>query len=68
MRLVDLRVAEEGFDKVLAVVEDTVHSKAVHVRIRDGGHLQLLDLRRPALRVEDKDGDVLLAPEAMNGR
>jgi hypothetical protein len=40
----------------------------VDILVEDSGHLRLLDGADTALRVQDKDGDILLAPQAVDGR
>ena len=57
------RVAEEGLHDPLAVVERSLDRDAVHVRVRHGGHLKLLEAARPPLREQDEDPHVRLAAE-----
>lgn len=52
----------------LAIIESALDSEVVDVRVGDGRHLRLLDGRDPALGVQDKDGDVLLGLEPVDGR
>lgn len=67
MGLVGFWVGEEGFDEVLAVVKGAFHGEVVHVCVEDGGHLRLLDGGDAAFGVEDEDGDVGFAAEAVDG-
>merc|ERR1740121_2994589 len=66
--LLEIQVTKEALDDVLAVVERTLHSDAVHVVVENTRHLLLLDLRHAALWKEDEALHVLLAAHSVNGR
>lgn len=51
----------------LAVVKGAGDSKVVDVVIQNGSHLGFLDGAHTALGVEDEDGDILLASQAVDG-
>lgn len=51
----------------MAVVESTGDGKIVDVLVQDGRHLRFLDGADAALGVEDEDGDILLAAQAVDG-
>ena len=55
MRAVDLRVAKEGFDYVLTIVEGSFDADIVRVGIEDGGHLSFLNRRHFAFWMEHED-------------
>lgn len=67
MGLVGLGICEEGFDEVLAVIKGAFHGEVMHIRVEHGGHLRFLNRGDAAFGVEDEDGDVGFAAEAVDG-
>lgn len=55
------------FDTHLAVVKCSFNGKVVHIRICASCHLQLLNGADTALGVQDEDGNIFFALEAVNG-
>mmetsp|Transcript_54942 Transcript_54942/g.146541 ORF Transcript_54942/g.146541 Transcript_54942/m.146541 type:complete len:240 (+) Transcript_54942:1089-1808(+) len=66
--LLEVQVAKEALDDVLAVVERALDRDAVHVAVEHARHLLLLDLRHAALWKQDEALHVLLAAHPVNGR
>ena len=62
---VHLRVSEEGFDCVLAVVESAFDGEAVHIFIDACGHLCLLDGGHFAIGEHDEDTEIRFTTEAI---
>ena len=65
--LLEVEVAEDLLDDLLAVVEGALDGQVEDVGIGDRGHLQLLHRRDLLVRVQDEDVDVLLAAHPVDG-
>mmetsp|Transcript_91229 Transcript_91229/g.254815 ORF Transcript_91229/g.254815 Transcript_91229/m.254815 type:complete len:240 (+) Transcript_91229:1062-1781(+) len=66
--LLEVQVAKEALDDVLAVVERALDRDAVHVAVEHARHLLLLNLRHAALGEEDETLHVLLPAQPVDGR
>ena len=66
--LLEGRVAEGGFQDRLAVVEAALDGQTMHVGVRHGGHLPLLQGADPPSRIQHEDVDVRPPPNAVDGR
>lgn len=64
---VDVRIGEEGLDDVLAVVEGSLDSQVVHVGVKHGSHLLLLNGRHLSIGEENEDTGVLLTAKTVDG-
>ena len=64
--LLEVLVGEGLLHQGLAIVKVTLDLDAVHIFIRDGRHLPLLDVSHLALGVQNKAVHILLATQAIN--
>ena len=51
----------------LAIVECSLHGNVVYICVGDGSHLRFLNGRHTTLRMKDKNGDIGLVSESIDG-